>query len=74
MRLFLAKSRTSTKVARSVSFEIYLEAMERAGADTTGISRMIEALRSTNDASSGEQCLCKAPPTAADFVHSTFRR
>jgi hypothetical protein len=54
-------------------FEIYLEAMERAGADASAISRVIETIRSSPAPTSFETCLSMAPPAAADFVRHTLQ-
>jgi hypothetical protein len=55
-------------------FEIYLEAMERAGADTSAISSLIETIghRAKDQDASFEQSLAKAPFAARQFVRSTL--
>jgi hypothetical protein len=52
-------------------FELYLDAMQRAGADTVPIGRLLEALRAGKTL---ERALagCGGPPAALDFVRRTF--
>ena len=52
-------------------FELYLEAMDRAGADTTSIRTLIQAARPTHSATF-DTALNVAPPAARQFVQSTF--
>jgi hypothetical protein len=56
-------------------FEIYLEAMNRAGADTAGIDAVIAACRRSqqNDLIQIREALKCAPNAAQDFVKTTFR-
>lgn len=50
-------------------FELYLKAMASCGADTSGIDRLVAALRS---GATVEQALADVPREAAEFVRSTF--
>ncbi len=52
-------------------FEIYLEAMERAGADTSAIRTLVLAAQPTHSATF-DTALDVAPPAARQFVASTF--
>lgn len=53
-------------------FEIYLEAMARAGADTAVIRKVVAAAAPTHSAGFHD-ALQAAPPAARQFVESTFR-
>jgi Protein of unknown function (DUF3050) len=62
--------------SRPVShFEIYLDAMARAGANVVAIEAVVAAARGCNrdDLSPLDQALESAPPAARDFVRTTFR-
>lgn len=52
-------------------FELYLDGMRQAGADTRPIERLLESLRSSQPL---EQALaaCGGPPAAIDFVRRSF--
>jgi Protein of unknown function (DUF3050) len=52
-------------------FELYLRAMDQAGADTGGIVRFLEALSSTGDVP-GAVTTADLPEPAAQFVRSTW--
>lgn len=61
---------------RSAShFEIYLEAMRRAGANTTVIAEVTAAAKPSNPDRMAlvHQALQAAPPAAREFVNATFR-
>lgn len=63
-------------LGRPVShFEIYLEAMQRAGASTTAIEAVVEAARrcQPDDLTPLERALEAAPHAAQTFVGTTFR-
>jgi len=52
-------------------FELYLDAMRQAGADTRPIARLVEAIRGGAAVSSALSA-CGAPPAAAAFVRRSF--
>ena len=56
-------------------FEVYLEAMQRAGARTVVIESLLNAARHTNGTSQPlmREALHNAPPAARKFVDTTFR-
>jgi hypothetical protein len=56
---------------RKSHYEMYLEAMEQCGADTTAIYKFIQALKETNSLQEA-YAIAGVPPEAREFVDYTF--
>jgi hypothetical protein len=57
--------------ARKSHFELYLEAMNQCGADTSGIEKFIAELKRTNDLNAA-LAIAQVAPEIAEFVNYTF--